>query len=153
MHRGSDKWRVLLVELNSATERIDPSEIEICKATDGSDLLLGTGSFGNVYKGLRGGFQEVAVKKLRCTIASDVDQMRLLKKEIVILKRASFDRNIVQYYGFCIEKQVSAMLVMEYLAVRSRHNVAGLDIYVPRCRRLPNHRSVMHVLVRFACRE
>ena len=42
--------------------------------------------------------------------------MKLLRKEIVILKRVSYDVNIVQFYGACTTEP--AMLVMEYMEVR-----------------------------------
>ena len=34
------------------------------------------------------------------------------------MERVSFDRNIVQYYGACLNEEVP-LLVMEYMAVRS----------------------------------
>ena len=37
-------------------------------------------------------------------------------QEIQLLRRISFDRNIVQFYGACLESQ-PPMLVMEYMAV------------------------------------
>ena len=37
-------------------------------------------------------------------------------QEIRLLKRISFDRNIVQFYGACLESQ-PPMLVMEYMGV------------------------------------
>ena len=33
------------------------------------------------------------------------------------MERVSFDRNIVQYYGACLNQEVP-LLVMEYMAVR-----------------------------------
>ena len=98
---------------------LNPAEIEICKRPDGTEWLLGSGSFSRVYKGLRRGVQEVAVKKLVCTIDADA-QLRLLRKEINVLEKVSFDRNIVQYYGACLQDQATAMLVMEYMSVRPR---------------------------------
>ena len=108
-----------------------------------------------VYKGLRRGVQEVAVKKLARNTAEDV-WFKLLTNEIDVLKKVcdvslsayiklvmrilqpyqcsgcpaltrelsactqvSYDRNIVQYYGACLQDQASAMLVMEYMAVRT----------------------------------
>ena len=35
---------------------------------------------------------------------------RLQRKEIDILKRVSFNRNVVQFYGFCLDKS-APMLV------------------------------------------
>ena len=104
----------------SSRGQISPDEIENCKAEDGSDWLLGSGSFGQVYKGLRRGVQAVAVKKLNCTTSPDA-WLRLLVKEVNVLKEVSYDRNIVQFYGACLEDQATAMLVMEYMAVRFWH--------------------------------
>ena len=106
-----------LPEAEGPEGELDPAEIEICKAEDGSDWLLGSGSFGDVYKGMRRGVQEVAVKKLRCTMPADT-WLQLLAKEIYVLKKISYDRNIVQFYGACLQDQASAMLVMEYMEVR-----------------------------------
>ena len=103
---------------------IDPSEIEICKRGDGSDWQLGSGSFGTVFKGLRHGFQEVAVKKLTPSTAEDM-WFRLLSKEIDVLKKVSVDRNVVQFYGACLQSQASAMLIMEYMEVRSSRTLVG----------------------------
>ena len=80
-----------------------------------TDLACGG---AQVYKGLRRGVQEVAVKKLARNTSEDV-WFKLLTKEIDVLKKVSYDRNIVQYYGACLQDQASAMLVMEYMAVRT----------------------------------
>jgi hypothetical protein len=39
------------------------------------------------------------------------------------MEHVSFDRNIVQYYGVCMEGENAAMLVLEYMAVRLRKPV------------------------------
>ena len=41
----------------------------------------------------------------------------LVAQEIGVLQKVSFDRNIVQYYGACLEAE-QPMLIMEYMAVR-----------------------------------
>ena len=103
---GADDWA------------ISASEIEICKRADGSDWVLGHGSQGKVYKGLRRGVQEVAVKKICDEGTGDV-WLPGLEKEIGVLKKVSHDRNVVQYYGACLQDRASAMLVMEFMAVRA----------------------------------
>ena len=47
-----------------------------------------------VYKGLRRGVQQVAVKRL--TAVTDPLLLNAIRKEISILQRVSFDRNVVQ---------------------------------------------------------
>ena len=39
-------------------------------------------------------------------------------RHVQIMEFVSFDRNIVQYYGVCMEGENAAMLVLEYMAVR-----------------------------------
>ena len=46
--RIAAKARVL-ADLDSANWQINADEIEICRAEDGSDWLLGSGSFGQVW--------------------------------------------------------------------------------------------------------
>ena len=43
--------------------------------------------------------------------------MRLMRKEIGIMRAISFDSNIVQFFGACTTTE-PAMLVMEYMQVR-----------------------------------
>ena len=52
-----------------------------------------------------------------CFLASmTATSVCLAVQEIRLLKRISFDRNIVQFYGACLESQ-PPMLVMEYMGV------------------------------------
>ncbi|KAL3136950.1 hypothetical protein ABBQ32_006555 [Trebouxia sp. C0010 RCD-2024] len=90
---------------------LDPAEITICKRSDGSDWVLGVGSFGQVVKGLRGGVQDVALKML---IGETHFQVNSFRQEIEILKSLSFDRSIVQFYGTC-PWQGKTMLVLEHM--------------------------------------
>ncbi|KAK9804823.1 hypothetical protein WJX72_007321 [[Myrmecia] bisecta] len=90
---------------------IHTGDIEICQRPDGSLWVLGEGNFGKVFRGLRGGMQDVAIKML--THAGDV-QIQQFRKEISILKKLSFDRNIVQFYGACLQAG-KPILVLEYM--------------------------------------
>ena len=45
---------------------------------------------------------------------------RSVAQEIRLLRRISFDRNIVQFYGACLETK-PPMLVMEYMGVRTSY--------------------------------
>lgn len=46
-----------------------------------------------VFKALKGGVSEVAVKEMSCI---DVSQMHAFEKEVALLQSLTFDRNIVQ---------------------------------------------------------
>eukprot|EP00891_Asterochloris_glomerata_P007989 jgi/Astpho2/7989/Aster-x1474 len=91
--------------------RLEANDLEICRRPDGSRWLLGTGGFGQVFKALKGGVSEVAVKEMSCI---DVSQMHAFEKEVALLQSLTFDRNIVQFYGACLNGS-RAWLVMEYL--------------------------------------
>ena len=64
--------------------------------------LLGAGGFGQVYRAVRGGVQDVAIKTLSY---SDDLQLQQFLVEIKLLKSLSFDRNVVQFYGRCADAQ------------------------------------------------
>ena len=70
-----------------------------------------------VYKAIRRGVQEVAVKRPAPGRATNA-VCRALADEIRLLESVSFDRNIVQYYGSCLADPGAPILVMEYMAVR-----------------------------------
>ena len=54
-----------------------PEDVEILVDAGGSAMLLGSGSFGSVFKGLRQGVQPVAVKRLH---QADPSEMTLFHK-------------------------------------------------------------------------
>ncbi|KAK9834170.1 hypothetical protein WJX81_004930 [Elliptochloris bilobata] len=86
-------------------------DISICVRGDGLPWLLGTGAHGKVYRAVRKGVQDAAVKVLTNV---DAGQLKVFSNEIQLLKRISYDRNIVQFYGACLETQ-PPMLMMEYM--------------------------------------
>lgn len=98
-------------------------DIDICKDENGRDWLLGKGSYGQVYKALRGGVQEVAVKLL---LSRGEDQLLAFEKEIGILKSISYDRNIVQFYGACM-MGAEPMLLVEYCEGGDLRRALNLD--------------------------
>ena len=69
-----------------------------------------------MFKGIRRGTTEVAVKQLNVHLVSE-QVLHQMRKEIGILRKVSFDPNIVQFYGACLEGQT--MLCMEYMQVSS----------------------------------
>lgn len=67
-----------------------------------------------VYKAMRYGMTAVAVK--RFDFIFDDMALKTIHREIAILRKVSFDGNIVQFYGACVT-DTSAMLCMEYMEV------------------------------------
>lgn len=103
---------------------MDAKDIEILQLESGKPYLLGTGSFGTVYKALRQGVQPVAVKKI--TQADDW-QMTQFIKEINLMEKLSFDRNIVQFYGAVLSAP-APMLVLEYMEGGDLRDALSTDI-------------------------
>ena len=82
---------------------LEPSEVTISKRPDGSLWRLGKGGFGEVFKGLRDGVDEVAIKIIRLHSCSPKTIMEF-KGEIDLISKLRH-RNIVQFYGACIRPQ------------------------------------------------
>ncbi|TMW56130.1 hypothetical protein Poli38472_008778 [Pythium oligandrum] len=81
---------------------------------DKSDTVLGTGSFGVVYKG-KWKDQIVAVKKLHTSQLTKKDR-RMFIKEALVLGVLGAHPNIVQLYGYSLNPLA---LVMEYVPMGS----------------------------------
>jgi hypothetical protein len=60
---------------------------------------------------------------------------RVQRKEINIMKRVSFNRNVVQFYGFCLEKSAPMLVRIGYTLSASRKHWCSRDT-VCRCRNL-----------------
>ncbi|KAK9818906.1 hypothetical protein WJX81_000729, partial [Elliptochloris bilobata] len=86
-------------------------DIAFCRRPDGKLWLLGSGTHGKVFRAVRKGVQDAAVKLLTNV---DTAQLAVFLNEIRLLERISHDRNIVQFYGACLETN-PPMLVMEYM--------------------------------------
>ncbi len=69
-----------------------------------------------MYKALRHGTSEVAVKHIPC-IVDDPQKLHLMRREVAIMKRVSYDPNIVQFYGACSGPD-GAWVCMELMEVR-----------------------------------
>ncbi|KAL3142557.1 hypothetical protein ABBQ38_002877 [Trebouxia sp. C0009 RCD-2024] len=114
--KGASNWSELsryagLLKLDVHTgSRIEKTDLHIC-SKEGVPWVLGSGAYGIVYKAIRNGVQEVAIKILA---AADDQQLHAFKKEIAVLRSLSYDRNLVQFYGACLERE-HAMLVLEYM--------------------------------------
>lgn len=81
---------------------LQPEDVQICKKMDGELWLLGKGGCGQVYRGLKDGVDDVAVKVIRlqgCEPHSAVSQFKL---EIDTISRLRH-RHVLQFYGACIQ--------------------------------------------------
>ena len=76
-----------------------PSDVQICLRPDGSKYYLGKGGFGEVFKGIKDGVDEVAVKVIKLQHTTSISQF---KSEIDMISRLRH-RHILQFYGACIK--------------------------------------------------
>ena len=76
-----------------------PSDVQICVKPGGSRWRLGKGGFGEVFKGLKDGVDEVAVKVIHMQSQTTIAQF---KSEIDMISKLRH-RHIVQFYGACIK--------------------------------------------------
>ena len=79
-----------------------------------------------VYKAIRHGTSEVAVKHMDCLV-EDPQKLHQMRREIAIMKKVSFDANIVQFYGACTVDN-GAWLMMEYMEAREPHGLWVLTL-------------------------
>lgn len=77
------------------------NDIKICRNPEGKKYRLGEGGFGIVYKALMNNVDEVAVKLVKTDKPSH-KEMDLFLKEVRTLSMLHH-RNIVQFYGACLE--------------------------------------------------
>ena len=77
-----------------------PSDVQICQHSNGTNWHLGKGGFGEVFKGIKDGVDEVAIKVIKLeNHASSIEQF---KQEIDLISKLRH-RNILQFYGACIK--------------------------------------------------
>ena len=93
---GSYDWELL------------PSDVQICKKPDGTPCRLGKGGFGEVFKGIKDGVDEVAVKRIRILSASPA-MIEQFKQEIDMISRLRH-RHILQFYGACVQPRCLYMV-------------------------------------------
>lgn len=61
---------------------------------------------------------------------SSNNQCFCVVQEIALLRRLSFDGNIVQFYGACLQLQ-NTMMVLEYMAVGTLHEHVAFHSLLP----------------------
>ena len=90
-------------DYNLAVARYDwelsPADVQICTRPDGSQWKLGKGGFGEVFKAVKDGVDEVAVKVIRLHGTSAIEQF---KREIDMISKLRH-RHILQFYGACVQ--------------------------------------------------
>ena len=77
---------------------LQPGDVQICQRPDGSKWYLGRGGFGEVFKGIKDGVDEIAIKVIKVSSPVVVDQFKQEINTISMLRH----RHILQFYGACI---------------------------------------------------
>ena len=106
-----------LPELPFSDWLIPEAELQVCTRPDGTPWELGSGAFGRVFRGLRGGVQPVALKVLHdgSAAAAEADDRAAFSREVAIL-RACRHPNIVAFAGVSQAADGRLLLVTEYCA-------------------------------------
>lgn len=78
-----------------------PSDVEVCLKADGAYWRLGKGGFGEVFKGIKDGLDEVAIKVIQIQ-SSGLVAITQFKQEIDMISKLRH-RHIIQFYGACIQ--------------------------------------------------
>ncbi|XP_062163022.1 cysteine-rich receptor-like protein kinase 25 isoform X2 [Alnus glutinosa] len=97
--------------------QFDLATIEAATKKFSEDNKLGTGGFGEVYKGVLLDGQEIAVKRLSRRSGQGNEEF---KNEVVLVAKLQH-RNLVRLLGFCLEGE-EKILVYEYVANKSLDN-------------------------------
>ncbi|KAK9840681.1 hypothetical protein WJX84_006316 [Apatococcus fuscideae] len=100
----------LLTDLQDHHWRIRKAEVEICLRQDGSDWLLGIGSYGTVFKGILNGSLPVAIKSIKDD--SSAAKVGFIE-EIVCLMNLRHT-NVVQFFGAVIDDN-HLLLITEFM--------------------------------------
>ena len=78
-----------------------PTDVQICLRPSGEQWRIGRGGFGEVFKGLKDGVDEVAVKVIHLGSSMNSIQEEF-KKEIDLISKLRH-KNILQFYGACVK--------------------------------------------------
>lgn len=79
---------------------LQPWSVAICRHSDGSEWKLGQGGYGEVFKALKDGVDEVAVKRIK--LGTDSKLLGQFHKEVDLISQLRH-RHIVQFYGACTQ--------------------------------------------------
>ncbi|XP_028786793.1 PR5-like receptor kinase [Neltuma alba] len=96
--------------------RFSPEQLE--EITDNYTTVLGSGAFGEVYKGELSNGQQVAVKVLN---SLDLGAEEQFKAEVSTIGR-TYHINVVMLYGFCFHREKRA-LIYEFVQNGSLNNL------------------------------
>ncbi|XP_062504182.1 uncharacterized protein LOC134181007 [Corticium candelabrum] len=79
---------------------LEPYAVSICHRLDGSEWKIGQGGFSEVFKALKDGVDEVALKRIK--IAGSTIAQKQFRAEIDLISKLRH-RHIVQFYGACTQ--------------------------------------------------
>ncbi|KAI9126923.1 hypothetical protein K1719_002519 [Acacia pycnantha] len=106
------------VEISSVESlQFDLDTIKSATNDFSADNKLGQGGFGEVYKGILPGGEELAVKRLSSTSNQGVGEF---KNEVLTMAKLQH-RNLVRLLGFCLDEG-EKILIYEYLPNKSLDN-------------------------------
>lgn len=108
----------------AASYVIDPHKMEVAMREDGSEWLLGRGTFGEVYRAQYQG-SDVAIK-IMCHPDDRAVNAKQFLKEVAMLRRCQH-RNVVAFKGACFGCNRSLMLVFELMTTDLMHALHGSD--------------------------
>ncbi|KAK9787355.1 hypothetical protein WJX73_003664 [Symbiochloris irregularis] len=85
--------------------RVEPRRIDIAQDAEGRYVMLGSGGYGTVYKGIMDGVNEVAIKLLKPETQNSASSIDKFIAEIDVL-RACRDQHIVTFNGAWANKEI-----------------------------------------------
>ncbi len=106
LDKDHSKFTASIGKSSSSSEydwELQASDVILCKKSDGQLWKLGKGGFGEVFKGIKDGVDEVAVKRIPLEHHHH-SIIKQFKQEIDMISKLRH-RHIVQFYGACIQPQ------------------------------------------------
>ncbi|XP_015060033.1 putative receptor-like protein kinase At4g00960 [Solanum pennellii] len=100
--------------LTAESLQYDFSTIEAATNYFSMENKIGVGGFGDVYKGVLGNGQEIAVKRLSRRSSQGAEEF---KNEVVLVAKLQH-RNLVRLLGFCLERE-EKILIYEFVSNKS----------------------------------